>query len=65
VLRATFLHLSGVGPVTEAELWRSGFRDWRDLTDRPERLGVSATTRTRLEKELASSERALTERDAG
>ncbi|HXY12352.1 MAG TPA: ribonuclease H-like domain-containing protein [Thermoplasmata archaeon] len=51
--------------MTEAELWRSGFRDWRDLTDWPERLGVSATTRTRLEKELASSERALTERDAG
>ncbi len=63
MLRATFLHLSGVGPVTEAELWQSGFRDWRDLSERRERLAVSPATRERMEKELVSSEQALTERD--
>ncbi len=60
LLRATFVHLPGVGPATEAELWHRGIRDWRALraaTDAgrpgPERL-LSA---------IAASERALRERD--
>jgi uncharacterized protein len=65
VLRATFLHLSGVGPVTEAELWQAGLRDWQELLARREELGLSASTRVRLEREVLASERALTERDAG
>jgi len=65
VLRATFLHLSGIGPATEADLWQAGVRDWRDLLDRPATLGVSPTTRSRLSRELARSEQALSERDAG
>jgi uncharacterized protein len=65
VLRATFLHLPGIGPATEADLWQSGFRDWRDLSKRTESLGVSSPTRARLVKELERSEQALTERDAG
>jgi len=54
VLRATFLHLPGIGPATEAELWQSGFRDWRDLLRRTESLGLSSPTRARLAVELAS-----------
>ena len=66
MLRATFLHLPGIGPATEADLWQSGFRDWQDLlSERPGPLGVSAPTRARLAKELERSERALAERDAG
>jgi hypothetical protein len=66
VLRATFLHLPGIGPATEVDLWQSGFRDWQDLLlERPGRLGVSPPTRSRLAKELERSERALAERDAG
>jgi len=65
VLRATFQHLPGVGPVTEADLWRSGYRDWRDLLDRPAVLGATPPTRARLSKELERSEQALRERDAG
>jgi uncharacterized protein len=64
VLRRTFLHLTGVGPVTEADLWRAGVRDWQELLDRPAGLGLSAERRARLAAELAASERALTERDA-
>jgi uncharacterized protein len=63
VLRRTFLHLSGVGPVTEADLWRAGLSDWRDLLERPADLGLSSASRTRLAQELAASERALAERD--
>ena len=66
MLRATFLHLPGIGPATEADLWQSGYRDWQDLLlERPRRLGVSAATRSRLTQEVARSERALAERDAG
>lgn len=64
MLRATFLHLSGVGPVTEAELWRAGVRDWRELVDRSGRLGFSEPSRRRFDREVGASERALRERDA-
>jgi uncharacterized protein len=64
VLRATFLHLGGVGPVTEAGLWREGIRDWTDLRDRIATLGLAAASQKRLLAELDASERALSERDA-
>jgi uncharacterized protein YprB with RNaseH-like and TPR domain len=64
MLRATFLHLPGVGPVTEANLWRTGVRDWSELPDRIGSLGLSATAARRLSTDLAASERALAERDA-
>ncbi len=65
MLRATFQHLTGVGPATEAELWRAGYRDWKELLDRPERLGADPAGHRRLFDEVAASERALAERDAG
>lgn len=65
MLRATFLHLPGIGPVTEADLWHAGYRDWHDVLERPVVLGVSATTRARLVRELERSEQALAERDVG
>jgi len=64
VLRATFLHLSGIGPVTEAGLWREGVRDWSQLEARTARLGLSSGRADRLSAEIAASERALAERDA-
>jgi uncharacterized protein len=64
VLRATFLHLAGVGPVTEANLWQAGVRDWGELARRPGVLGLQAAAEARLIRELAASERALVEGDA-
>ncbi|MGI0130592.1 MAG: ribonuclease H-like domain-containing protein [Thermoplasmata archaeon] len=64
MLRATFLHLAGIGPVTEARLWRAGVRDWSELAAGVGRLGLSASGARRLAAELAASERALGERDA-
>ena len=64
MLRATFLHLSGIGPVTEANLWHAGVRDWSDLATRIDVLGLAAAAEGRLARELAASERALTEGDA-
>jgi hypothetical protein len=66
MLRATFLHLRGVGPVTEANLWQRGVLDWSQLLADVDRLSpVPAPARARLRAEVAASERALAERDAG
>jgi uncharacterized protein len=64
VLRATFLHLPGVGPVTEADLWRRGVIDWNDLREVAVVPAVPARVRQRWEAELEASERALAARDA-
>jgi uncharacterized protein len=64
VLRATFLHLAGIGPVTEANLWNAGVRDWSELARRLDALGLPAAATARLGRELAASERALADRDA-
>jgi uncharacterized protein YprB with RNaseH-like and TPR domain len=64
VIRSTFLHLPGIGPATEATLWRRGIRDWSDLAATLP-AGSTATFRASgLGRELAASERALSERDA-
>lgn len=39
MLRATFQHLPGIGPATEARLWGEGTRSWEDLEAR---LGAGA-----------------------
>lgn len=64
MLRATFQHLPGIGPVSEAELWRAGVRDWSDLAGAHAPPTVPDRVRSRLPVDLASSERALAERDA-
>ena len=64
MLRATFLHLPGVGPVTEANFWRAGVRDWRDLGARLGDFGLGPAAAERIGRALAASERALAEGDA-
>ncbi len=64
MLRATFQHLPGVGPATEASFWRAGVRDWRDLAGRVGEFGLGPAAAARLLRELATSERALAEGDA-
>ncbi len=62
MLRSTFLHLPGVGPAIEAELWQRGVRDWGQVvaavTSRPSSAAA-------LGAAVAASERALAARDAG
>jgi uncharacterized protein YprB with RNaseH-like and TPR domain len=62
VIRSTFLHIPGVGPVTEAELWRRGIRDWSDVEGLPNDGGLPESLRARLRAELAGSETALADR---
>ncbi|MCI4372345.1 MAG: ribonuclease H-like domain-containing protein [Thermoplasmata archaeon] len=64
MLRATFLHLPGIGPATEAALWQDGIRDWKDLAGRLPSGSVRTLPKENLARELAASERALREGDA-
>jgi uncharacterized protein len=61
MLRATFVHLTGVGPVTEAALWRQGIRDWADLAVAGP-AGATEAGRASIRLELHQSEEALKER---
>jgi uncharacterized protein len=65
VLRATFVHLPGIGPATEAELWHRGVRDWADLARASGPTGRTAGRRGGLAEGLAGSENALARRDVG
>jgi len=62
VIRSTFLHLPGVGPVTEAELWRRGVRDWAEVDALVEPPGLAAARWDRVRAEIRASERALADR---
>lgn len=62
MIRSTFLHLSGIGPVTEASLWRHGIRDWSQLTTEVSVDRFSGVSKERLRREVAASEFALSER---
>jgi hypothetical protein len=62
VIRSTFLHLPGIGPATEAELWRRGVRDWSELaTLAPQAVRTSAGGT--LLAAVGASERAFAARD--
>ncbi len=64
MLRSTFLHLPGIGAVTEAQLWRGGARDWSDLRQLADLPGVPADRRAAIDHALDESEAALARRDA-
>jgi hypothetical protein len=54
----TFIHIQGIGPKTEADLWQSGILDWHDfLKKRPTAIstGRAAHAAAALEESLANS----------
>ena len=65
VLRSTFLHLPGVGPITEAELWQHGIVDWSTFREERSVPGVSAERKARWNREIDLSEDALERNDPG
>ena len=59
MLRATFQHLSGLGPQEESVLWKVPIRDWAELEPRIDEFVPSTALATRLRRELRASEEAL------
>src|SRR5690242_11297752 len=65
MLEQTFIHIPGVGPKTERELWQSGIRSWDDFTailTSPAAIGRAL--RRRLEDYIPQSIEAVRHRDA-
>ncbi len=58
-LRATFLHLPGIGGTTEQNLWRQGVRDWRDFDQLEHFPGISSGRLDKVKDELRQSEAAF------
>ena len=60
MLKRTFLHISGVGPRRELNIWQAGIHTWEDFLARGERLlprGLFALGRPVVERSLAALER--------
>jgi uncharacterized protein YprB with RNaseH-like and TPR domain len=62
MLRSTFHHLDGISLASEAALWRSGIRDWTELSQQIEQIpALGRSRRERILRGLAESESALAE----
>jgi uncharacterized protein YprB with RNaseH-like and TPR domain len=61
MLRSTFLHLPGVGAVTEVRLWRRGLVDWKLLADEEAVAGLGPEHLETLRREIRLGEQALRE----
>ena len=62
MIRSTFVHLTGVGPATEAALWARGIRDWSELRKLGPTIEAPSVVEAVRARELDASERALSER---
>ena len=65
MIRSTFCHLQGIGPISEAAFWRSGCRTWDDFLGGKGPTGLGSERRRGWEAELKRSVAALERRDAG
>lgn len=63
ILRATFIHCPGVGPVTESRLWSAGICDWPAMLREPDRAPVGPALRDALCEMAAESLDHLADRD--
>ena len=64
MLRSTILHVRGIRPWTEAELWRLGITDWSAFRARGAIPGVSPGRKSAWDAELARGDTALASRRA-
>ena len=59
MLKHTFLHIPGIGPATERELWSQGFACWEDYLSKGKQCTLSPALRYRLTEHLEESVQAL------
>lgn len=59
LLRNTFIHIEGVGPVTESRLWSRGILTWEEFLDRHRRERASLSRWARLAPWIQRSREAL------
>src|SRR3954466_14525576 len=65
MLQNTFVHIPGIGPKTEQELWRSGIRSWEDANTALLPTSVSRRLISRLADYIPASMEAVEQGNAG
>lgn len=55
MLESSFIHIQGVGPVTERRIWERGLHDWRALLRSPADAGLSPRLTQRVTEVAALS----------
>ncbi|HUU55645.1 MAG TPA: ribonuclease H-like domain-containing protein [Armatimonadota bacterium] len=55
MLSRTFIHVAGIGPVTERRIWERGCHCWDDFLRDPTAAGLSAQKTERVAETVASS----------
>jgi uncharacterized protein YprB with RNaseH-like and TPR domain/predicted nuclease with RNAse H fold len=66
MLEQTFIHIPGVGKLTERELWASGIQSWDDADRFDKRFGhVSTRLQRKLDDYIPRSREAVKQKDAG
>jgi uncharacterized protein YprB with RNaseH-like and TPR domain len=55
MLESSFIHIPGIGPITEQRIWERGVHDWRALLRRPAAAGLSARLTQRVTEAAALS----------
>ena len=66
MLEQTFIHIPGVGRVTEQELWANGICSWDDADRFEKRFGhVSPRLQQKLDEYIPRSREAIKRKDAG
>lgn len=65
MLHQTFIHIPGIGKLTELELWKAGIHSWDDADRFEKRFGqVGARLQKRLDEYIPLSRKAIQYKDA-
>jgi len=59
MIKCTFLHIPGVGYITEKRIWNRGIYSWDDFFESNKKLEISQKATTRISRWLEASEKAL------
>lgn len=63
MLSGSFIHIPGVGPITERRIWQRGLHSWADFLRDPAAAGLSARATDRVAEAVAASLSRLQEED--
>jgi uncharacterized protein len=63
MLRNSFIHIPGIGEITERNLWTKGFMTWDDFLNNHEGSGLNIQKRDAISKHLLLSKDALSSQD--
>ena len=59
MLQHSFIHIKGIGEITEKRMWEKGFRTWDDFLNNHEKCGLSDQKSRMILKNLSLSKKAF------